>query len=103
MAILKVKSNSIERNNFDYLQSYAETQSSNPTIVSELIQAYVLISQNLGVSPVDFLKILESTGDDIQQGLYLAQQMNLVRPRNAYLGVDVNQKTPIYVAREIAT
>ena len=102
MATIKTKSKYIERNNYDYVRAYAETQSSNPTIVDELIQAYVLIAQNLNISPLEFIQRVESQGNNLQQALYLASQLNTVRPRNSYLGVSGSQNIPLYVAREIS-
>ena len=91
-----------ERNSFDYARAYAETQSSNPTVVSELEQAYFLIAQNLGISVYSFLQLLESKGNTAAQAVYLAAQLNNVRPRNALLGVAPNLTTPNFVLREIA-
>lgn len=98
MATLKVSTTNVERNNFDYLRAYAENQSSNITIVNELVKAYVLISQNLGISPYDLIQSLESKGSQ-----YMAQQMNSIRPRNAYLGVILNNNVPVFIQREIAS
>jgi hypothetical protein len=92
----------VERNSYDYALAFAETQSSNPTIVAELVQAYTLIAQNLGISAYQFIQQLESKGDSKQQAIYLAAQLNNVRPRNALLGIIPNQTTPQFVAREIA-
>jgi hypothetical protein len=91
MATLKVVNKNIERNNYDYVRAFAEGQSSNATIIDELIKAYVLISQNLGITPVQFIQLVESKGNSIEQAQFLAQQMNSVRPRNAYLGVTFNR------------
>lgn len=102
MATLKVSSTNVERNNFDYIRAYAENQSKNITIVDELIKAYVLIAQNLGITPYQFIQLLESKGNSIEQAQYLAQQMNSVRPRNAYLGVVYNTSVPLFIQREIA-
>lgn len=84
METVKSSSTAIERNNFDYGRSFAETQSTNPTVVAELEQAYVLISQNLGISVFDFIQILESKGDTQQQAVYLAAQLNSVRQEMRY-------------------
>jgi hypothetical protein len=102
MATLKIKSTNVERNNFDYVRAFAESQSSNPTIVNELIQAYVLVAQNLNITPLQFIQLVESKGNDVEQAQFLCQQLNLVRARNAYLGVTLNQNTPVFIAREIA-
>jgi hypothetical protein len=102
MAVIKSSNSSIERNSFDYARSFAESQSSNPTVVAELEQSYVLIAQNLGVSVFDFLQILQSKGTTQQQAVYLAAQLNSVRPRNALLGVSPGLSTPAFVLREIA-
>ena len=102
MATIKTKTTSIERNAYDYATAFAETQSSNSTIVSELVQAYILIAQNLGLTVYQFIQQLESQGTSQQQALYLAAQLNSVRPRNALLGVAPNSATPIFIAREIA-
>jgi hypothetical protein len=102
MATIKTNNTSIERNSFDYARSFAESQSSNPTVVAELEQAYVLISQNLGISAFDFIQVLKSKGDTQEQAVYLAAQLNSVRPRNALLGVSPNQTTPLFISREIA-
>ena len=91
-----------ERNSFDYARAYAETQSSNPIVISELEQAYTLIAQNLGISTYFFIQLLESKGDTTEQAVFLAAQLNNVRPRNALLGVAANQSTPLFVSREIA-
>lgn len=93
---------SIERNSYDYARSFAETQSNNNTIINELVQAYILISQNLGISVFQFLQILESKGNTREQSIYLATQLNSVRPRNSLLGVNSNQTTPEFISREIA-
>ena len=92
----------IERNGFDYGRAYAESQSNNPTVVSELEQSYVLIAQNLGVSVFEFIQLLQQQGTTIQQALYLAAQLNSVRPRNALLGLPPNLTTPNFISREIA-
>jgi len=102
MATLKIKSTNVERNNYDYVRAYAETQSSNSTIVDELIQAYVLVAQNLNITPLQFIQLVESKGNTVEQAQYLAQQLNSVRVRSAYLGVRLNQNTPVFIAREIA-
>ena len=102
MATLKIKSTNVERNNYDYVRAFAESQSSNPTIVDELIQAYVLVAQNLNMTPLQFIQTIESKGNSVDQAQYFSQQLNLVRPRNAYLGVTLNQNTPVFIAREIA-
>ena len=102
MATIKSSNTAIERNSFDYARSFAETQSSNPTVVSELEQAYLLISQNLGISVFDFLQILESKGTSQQQAVYLCAQLNSTRPRNALLGIAPNLNTPNFISREIA-
>ncbi len=102
MAILKTSAYNIERNSFDYAQAFAETQSSNPTIVGELVQAYTLIAQNQGISVFEFLQNLSAIGDEQQQALYLAAQLNNVRPRNALIGVAPVNTTPPFIAREIA-
>ena len=91
----------VERNNYDYIQAYAKTQSTNPIIVAELVQAYILISQNLGLSGYAFIKQVESQGTTQQQLIYLAAQLNSVRPRNALIGVAPVFNTPTFVAREI--
>lgn len=92
----------VERNNYDYLLAFASTQSQNATVVSELVQAYKLICQNLGITPFQFIQQLEQQGDTTQQALYLAAQLNNIRPRNALLGVAPNQTTPLFISREIA-
>ncbi|VVC05198.1 Uncharacterised protein [uncultured archaeon] len=92
----------IERNNFDYLRAYAESQSSVTSIVQELIDAYALISQNLGISGFQFIQTLKSKGTAQQQTIYLAAQLNSVRPKNALLGIASNQEPPEFVSREIA-
>jgi hypothetical protein len=102
MATLKTNNKAIERNSFDYARAFAETQSTNPTVVSELEQSYVLIANNLGISVFDFIQLLESKGDTAQQAVFLAAQLNSVRPRNALLGVAPNTTTPAFVSREIA-
>lgn len=93
---------SVERNNFDYARAFAETQSSNQIVVNELIQAYTLIAQNLGITPFQFIQQLQQQGDSNQQAVYLAAQLNSVRPRNALIGVAPNNSTPLFIAREIA-
>lgn len=93
---------SIERDNFDYASAFANTQSSNPTIVAELTQAYTLIAQNLGISVFDFLQILQNKGNSQEQAVYLVAQLNSVRPRNALLGVMPNLNTSSFIQREIA-
>jgi hypothetical protein len=101
MATIKSVNTSIERNSFDYARAFAEAQSQNPTIISELEQAYTLISQNLGISAFDFIQILKSKGDGAQQSIYLAAQLNSVRPRNSVLGISLNQNIPLFISREI--
>jgi len=93
---------SIERTSFDYSRAYAESQSSNPTVVSELVQAYNLIAQNLGISVFQFLQQLKNQGTDQQQAIYLATQLNSVRPRSALIGVAPILTTPKFISREIA-
>jgi len=91
----------IERNSFDYIRAYAEAQSSDSVIVDELIQAYVLISKNLGISPYQLVQQLQNQGNPRQQSLYLAAQMNSVRAQNALLGLTPNNTTPLFISREI--
>jgi hypothetical protein len=93
--------NGIERNAFDYARAYAETQSSNSIIVSELQQAYILIAKNLNISVYDFIQILESK-IGTERAIYLAAQLNSVRPRNSLLGVLSTNNTPLFISREIA-
>lgn len=100
MAVIKTKSISIERNNYDYVQAYAETQSSNSVIVEELVQSYVLIAQNMGITPASLIQQIEN---GIMSPIMLAAQLNSVRPRNALIGVAPTQDTPIFIAREIET
>jgi hypothetical protein len=95
-------STSIERNSFDYARAYAESQSTNPTVVAELEQACVLIAQNLGISMFEFIQLMQQQGTSQQQALYLAAQLNSVRPRNALLGLPPNLNTPNFISREIA-
>jgi hypothetical protein len=102
MTTIISKNTGIERNNFDYALAFAQSQSSNPTVVSELVQAYTLIAQNLGITPFQFIQQLEQKGDSTQQALYLAAQLNNVRPRNALIGIAPNAITPNFIAREIA-
>jgi hypothetical protein len=102
MATIKSSTASIERNSFDYIRAYAQNQSTNPTVVAELEQAYALIAENLGLSGFQFIQLLENQGDSTQQAVYLAAQLNSVRPRNALLGVGSNQTTPVFISREIA-
>ena len=59
MTTITRTNSSIERNSFDYAQAYAETQSSNPTVVADLVNAYNLIAQNQGITVYQFLQILE--------------------------------------------
>jgi hypothetical protein len=99
MATIKTKSTYIERNNFDYCRAYAESQSSNPIIIEELIQSYVLIAQNLGITPSAFIQQMK---EQSQPDIYLAAQLNSIRPRNSLLGVIPNNGTPIFIAREIS-
>ena len=102
MANTQITNTAIERTNYDYGRAYAETQSTNSTIVDELEQAYVLISQNLGISVFQFIQLLQQQGTTTQQAVYLAAQLNNVRPRNALLGLPPNLNTPNFVSREIA-
>lgn len=92
----------IERNNYDYALAFAQTQSNNQTIVQQLVQAYTLIAQNLGISVYQFIQQLQNQGTSTQQAIYLASQLNSVRPRNSLLGVGQNQNTPAFISREIA-
>jgi len=93
---------SIERTNFDYSRAFAESQSSNPTVISELIQAYNLIAQNLGISVFQFIQNIKSQGNDQQQAIYLATNLNSVRAKNALIGVAPIKSTPPFISREIA-
>ncbi len=102
MATVKTSNNSIERNSYDYARAFAESQSTNPLVVSELEQSYILISNNLGISVYDFIQLLESKGNTQQQAVFLAAQLNSVRPRNALLGVAPNISVPMFISREIA-
>lgn len=99
MTTITRTNSSIERNSFDYAQAYAETQSSNPTVVADLVNAYNLIAQNQGITVYQFLQILEQQSS---QATYLAAQLNNVRPRNALLGVISSTNTPLFISREIA-
>ena len=101
MVTIKPNNLSIERTAFDYARAFAQSQSTNPTVAAELEQSYVLISENLGISVFDFLQLLQSKGDTQQQAIYLAAQLNSIRPRNALLGVGPNLMTPVFVQREI--
>ncbi len=92
----------VERNSFDYATAYARTQSNNSTIISELVQAYTLIAKNQGISVFQFLQTLQNQGSPKQQALYLASQLNNVRPRNALLGIAPSTNTPDFISREIA-
>lgn len=92
----------IERNSFDYATAYASSQSTNATIVSELVAAYNLIASNQGISVYQFLQSLENQGSAQQQAVYLTAQLNNVRPRNALIGVAPIQNTPVFITREIA-
>ena len=85
---------SVERNGYDYARAYAESQSSNPTVINELIQAYTLISQNLGISVFQFIQKVQNQGTDQQQAIYLATQLNSCRPKNSLIGVAPIQITP---------
>ena len=96
--IIKTTSSNIERNNFDYVRAFAETQTNEPVLVNELVQAYILIAQNLGITPYAFIQTLENRTDN---GVYLATQLNSVRVRNSLLGVNLNLNTPYFIAREI--
>lgn len=107
MAIIKTSSsaqtpNGIERNSFDYIQAYASLQCSNPTVVSELVAMYVLIANNLGITPFEFITQVKNQGNSQQQAIYIAAQMNSVRVRNALIGVAINKTTPEFINREIA-
>jgi hypothetical protein len=99
MAIIKTKNSYIERNNFDYVQAYAESQSSNAVVVSELVQMYVLIAQNMSITPAALIQQIKS---GTISPIMLAAQLNSVRTRNALIGVASNQGTPVFIAREIA-
>jgi hypothetical protein len=101
MATIKTNS-SIERSSYDYISAYAHTQSNNTTIVNELIDAYTLISKNLGLSGYQFIQTLENQGSDSQQAIYLAAQLNNIRTRNALLGVMSQNTTPLFISREIS-
>ena len=102
MSTLNTILSGIERNSFDYAQAFAQTQSSNPLVISELVQTYTLIAQNLGISVYQFLQTLQNIGDAQQQALYFAAQLNNVRPRNALIGVAPSSSTPTFITREIA-
>jgi hypothetical protein len=99
MATIKTKTSSINRNNFDYIRAFAETQSSNSIVVDELVQAYTLISQNMNLDPITLIQQIENgTISD----LTLAAQMNSVRAQNALIGVIPTQATPLFISREIS-
>jgi len=102
MATLPQSVPGIERNSFDYAQAYAATQSNNPTVVAELVEAYTVIAQNQGISVYDFLQLLLQKGSSYQQAVYLATQLNNVRVRNSFLGVIPTNNTPPFINREIA-
>ena len=101
MASIQLTNTSMERSSFDYGRAYAESQSSNPTIVSELEQAYLLISQNLGISVFELIQLLQQQGTSKQQATWVCAQLNSVRPRNALLGLPPNSSTPNFILREI--
>ena len=92
----------IEKNSYDYAQAYAATQSSNTTVVNELVQAYNLIAANQGISVYQFLQTLAQQGSSYQQAVYLTAQLNNVRVRSALLGVPPASSTPAFIAREIS-
>jgi hypothetical protein len=92
----------VESNNFDYVRAFANTQSSNPIIVAELIQAYILIAQNQNITPIVFINNLQNQNLSNQELIFLAASLNSVRPRNALIGIAGQQNTPVFVLREIS-
>jgi hypothetical protein len=91
----------IEKNSYDYARAYANSQTDNSVVAAELLQAYTLISKNMGISVFDFIQQVKTKGTEKQQAIYLAKQMNNVRPRNALYGVSNTLSTPVFIQREV--
>ncbi len=96
-----VKSSSMNSNTYDYVQAFVKSRTNNPVIINELITAYTLIANNLGININQFLQLVESQGTTYEQDLYLANYLNTVRVKNSLLGVVRNVGTPLYIQREI--
>lgn len=91
----------MERNAFDYARAFANTQSNDPTVVQELIDAYAAIAKNLGISIQQFLETYQNIEDSRSQALYLCGQLNSVRSKNALMGLSPISKTPNFITRGI--
>jgi hypothetical protein len=91
----------INNNVADYATSLANSMTTNSTIASELVQTFLLIAQNLGISVMDFIESVENAGTLQQQSVYLATYINSVRPRNALFGAIGTNIPPTFISREI--
>lgn len=91
----------LDGNSYDYVNAYAASRVSDPTLIAELVQTYVIISQSLGITPVQFIQQVQAQGSSQAQDIYLAGYLNSVRVRNALLGVGNGLGTPNFIQREI--
>ena len=94
-------SQGLDGNSFDYVRAYAANRLSDPILIDELVQSYVLIAQSLGISPVQFIQQVIAQGSSQAQDIYLAGYLNSIRVRNALLGVGNQMNTPPFIQREI--
>ena len=88
-------------NVYNYVLAYAQSRSSDPSIVASLVQIYSTIAKNLGIDPTQFIQQVQAQGNTVQQDLYLAYYYNSVRAKNALIGVTGSLNTPYFIAREV--
>jgi hypothetical protein len=92
---------SIGTSNYDYVQAYAASRVSDPSIIGELVTAYIAIAATLGITPTQFIELVQSQGSSQAQDIFLAAYLNSTRVRNSLIGVNNNKNTPLFISREI--
>lgn len=93
----------VESHEYDYVRAFAAERSRDPTVINEMVTAYIEIAKMLGIKASEFVARVRQHGTKIDQDVFLAGYLNQVRYKNALIGITVGYRTPLPVLREIRT